>query len=313
MVPSWRSTRFLASLALAIAVSIAGCAGLTERGQPLVPTRYQHRTGPFVIMSNFPMADDPPAVRCLVALNRDMKQHLGFEPRDDNEPVEIYVLDSRNAFAHFLKFYYPDLPPRRAFFLAQGSHRVVYTYSSPRLEEDLRHEATHTLLHGAFGDLPLWLDEGIAEYFEDDLAQSATDRERIASITKDLSSGWAPDLKRLESLTDIREMTPRDYRESWAWVHLVLNGSNEGSSRLMAALAESSGDPEKLKLSAQGIGNEQLLAHLKTLPSKPKPVPLDLANGSVRLQDRPADASTSAAPPSPRGVLQRLRAWLGYP
>ena len=158
---------------------LASCATLTERGQPLVPTRHQLRTGPFIIFSNFPMNDDPPAVHCLQALERDLKQHLDFQPRADDDPVEIYVLDDRNAFAHFLKFYYPELPPRRAFFLAQGSQRVVYTYSSPRLEEDLRHEATHALLRGSFGDLPLWLDEGLAEYFETDLAKPGAERDRI--------------------------------------------------------------------------------------------------------------------------------------
>ena len=45
------------------------------------------------------------------------------------------MLNDRNAFTHFLKFYFPELPPRRAFFLAQGSRRVVYTYLSNRLEE----------------------------------------------------------------------------------------------------------------------------------------------------------------------------------
>ena len=144
---------------------------LRTHGQPLVPTRHQVRTGPFILFSNFPMNDDPPAVRCLQALERDLKQHLDFRPRADDDPVEIYVLDDRNSFIHFLKFYYPELPPRRAFFLAQGSQRVVYTYASPRLEEDLRHEATHALLRGSFGDLPLWLDEGLAEYFETDLTQ----------------------------------------------------------------------------------------------------------------------------------------------
>ena len=143
-----------------------------------------------------------------------------------------------NAFAHFLKFYYPELPPRRAFFLAQGSQRVVYTYSSPRLEEDLRHEATHALLRGSFGDLPLWLDEGLAEYFETDLAQpgagtsasirSPTTSRRLVSRT----------CQRLESLSDIRQMTPRDYREAWAWVHLFLNGSEPGKSVLLTSLAE---------------------------------------------------------------------------
>ncbi len=98
--------------------------------------------------------------------------------RSGEDPIEVYILNDRQDFEHFLKFYYPELPPRRAFFIAKGSQRVVYTFASPRLEEDLRHEATHALLRGAFGDLPLWLDEGLAEYFENDLTRPDADRAR---------------------------------------------------------------------------------------------------------------------------------------
>jgi hypothetical protein len=255
------------------------------------------------------MADDPPALRCLQALERDMKQHLDFAPRMDAEPVEIYVLDDRNAFAHFLKFYYPELPPRRAFFLAQGSQRVVYTYSSPRLEEDLRHEATHALLHGSFGNLALWLDEGLAEYFETDLAQPGAERERIDHITEDLAGGWSPSLPRLESLNDIRQMTPRDYREAWAWVHLFLDNSRAEKEVLLASLASLNEAPDKLRLEEKGATNERLLAHIKSLQSRSSATPPIEADHSVRMQDKTAEVS--AANPATRGLLRRFRTWIG--
>jgi hypothetical protein len=294
---------------LVLLLASASCATLMDRGQPLVPTRHQLRTGPFVIFSNFPMDDDPPAVRCLRALERDMKQHLDFQPRPGDVPVEIYVLDSRNAFAHFLKFHYPELPPRRAFFLAQGGQRVVYTYSSPRLEEDLRHEATHALLHGSFGDLPLWLDEGLAEYFETDLASPGADRERIEHIAGDIASGWSPSLERLESISDIRAMNPRDYREAWAWVHLMLNGSAEGKPRLLDALARLNENQGKLKLSEQAATNERLLAHLKSLQSRLTQLETKSDDHSVRLQDKAPETPPASSPT--RGLLRRLRAWIG--
>jgi hypothetical protein len=116
-----------------------GCATMGDRSQALVPTLYQVRTGPFLIYSNTPIPADSPSVRCLQSLESDLASKLDYHARPDEDPVEIYVLQDRNAFTHFLKFYYPELPPRRAFFLAQGSRRVVYTYLSARLDEDLRH------------------------------------------------------------------------------------------------------------------------------------------------------------------------------
>ena len=43
---------------------------------------------------------------------------------------------------------------------------MVYTYWGNRIQQDLRHELTHAILHSVLKDVPLWLDEGLAEYFE---------------------------------------------------------------------------------------------------------------------------------------------------
>ena len=132
-----------------------------------MPTRYETRTGPFAVFTND--ADRrrrPGRSGASGRSNATSAAALGLRVPADGPPVEVYVLRDREAFTHFLTFYYPELPPRRAFFLAQGPRRVVYTFHNDRLDEDLRHEATHALLHVAVGDLPLWLDEGLAEYFE---------------------------------------------------------------------------------------------------------------------------------------------------
>jgi hypothetical protein len=305
----------LALWATLFLVSTASCSTLSEHVTgPLVPTRHQVRSGGFILFSNSPLKDDPPAVPTLEALERDLAKHLDFRPRADDDPVEIYILDDKNSFIHFLKFYYPELPPRRAFFLAQGNQRVVYTYASPRLEEDLRHEATHALLRGAYGDLPLWLDEGLAEYFESDLTKPGALAERIAPIATDLKSGWQPNLARLESLADIREMTPRDYRESWAWVHLLLNGSQPGRSVLLTALAGLKEKPGALGLTEKGATNTRLLDHLHHLQSLETRTELeDEHHSTVRLQDRVVGPAREPAPVQPpaRSFWRRLGGWLG--
>jgi hypothetical protein len=314
--PIDRQGRRLALWSTLLLVCAASCSTISQRTtQPLVPTRHQVRTGGFILYSNFPLKEDPPVVSVLEALERDLAEHLDFRPGGGDDPVEIYVLDDKNSFIHFLKFYYPELPQRRAFFLAQGNQRVVYTYASTRLEEDLRHEATHALLRGAYGDLPLWLDEGLAEYFEADLTRPGALAGRMAPISSDLASGWRPDLKRLESLSDIREMTPRDYRESWAWVHLLLNGSQPGRSVLLTSLASLKRNPGALGLTEKGATSGRLLEHLHGLQSQETHVePADGSQRTVRLQDRrgvePARATASSGPAA-RGFWQRLRGWVG--
>jgi hypothetical protein len=310
--PIRRLRRSLSALVLPLLLGWIGCAAF-DRGQTLVPSRYKVPTGQFLLQSNSPMTKDSPAVRCLQSLERDVQQQLGFRPPATDDPVDIYVLEDRNAFDHFLKFYYPELPPRRAFFIAQGEDRVVYTYSNPRLEEDLRHEGTHALLRGGFGDIPLWLDEGLAEYFETDHTVPDAERTRLEQIAADLRGRWSPNLERLESLKDIRQMTPRDYREAWGWVHLFLNGPEPGKSILMGYLGEADRTGENARLAPRlarvQITDEQMLAHLKALQAGTVATrPVREAN-SVRLQDNPIE-------PSPRdmalrGILGRIRSWIG--
>ncbi len=318
---AWSSRLVIAPLLLAF-----GCATMADRGQSLVPTRYQVRTGPFLIYSNTPVPAESPAVRCLLSLETDLTTRLGYHSRPDEEPVEIYILNDRNAYTHFLKFYYPELPPRRAFFLAQGARRVVYTYLSDRLEDDLRHEATHALVRGCSGDLPLWLDEGIAEYFETRSDTIDVQDEHMAKIPEDLKKGWSPDLARLESLTDIHEMTPLDYRESWAWVHLMINGSAPGNSLLLDYLNRSRngkrGESLSQILAARGMTGKTLIAHLERVQSrvvarKPEPPSRDRL---IRFQDRGSESRERGSdfaipwtpPPQRPSLLRRIGSWLGF-
>ena len=85
---------------------------------------------------------------------------------DAAAPIDVSILDDEAAFRTFLTFHHPELPDRRAFFLAGPDGATIYTARGDHLEEDLRHEATHALLHRAGLAMPLWLDEGLAEYFE---------------------------------------------------------------------------------------------------------------------------------------------------
>src|SRR5579884_2957704 len=136
---------------------------------------------------------------------------------------------------------YPDLPKRRAFFVAQprgvggGEDLYVYTYWGDRVREDLRHELTHALLHSVLKDVPLWLDEGLAEYFElppEDHGVNARHLEQLRQGT------FKPDLARLEQLGLVQQMTPVEYREAWAWVHLMLRDKPEARAVLLHYLAQ---------------------------------------------------------------------------
>jgi hypothetical protein len=290
--------------------SVAGCATMGfQGGKPLVPTAFQVRTGPYIICTNDRLEADSPVVRQLQSLERQVQETLGLKVDPGEHPVEIYILDDRKSFDHFLTFYYPDLPHRRAFFLANGEQRVVYTFFGDRLEEDIRHEATHALLHVAIGDIPLWLDEGLAEYFEGPTERKGLNPEHIGRLPGDIADGWTPDLTRLESLKSVRQMRPRDYRESWAWVHYLLGEGQPQKTALLGYLADlrNSTDAKPISSRLEGPTASPMLAHLSKV--KDSPIALDAPEDpTFRLQSGPIEPP---APPKRRGAFGRLRDLFG--
>ncbi len=298
-----------------LACSLAGCATMGDRGQPLVPTEYQTKTGPYVVFTSTPLPADDGVIKSLAALRAQFEETLGLKVDEAGHPIEVYVLADRKSFEHFLTFYYPGLPPRRAFFIAQGDRRVVYTFKSDRLDEDIRHEATHALIHQAIGSIPLWLDEGLAEHFEVS-DPSGLNREHLAKLPQDIRDGWSPDMTRLEALRGVQQMSPRDYRESWAWVHYLLHESSEGRAILLAYLGDARrhGDVKPLSKRLPADRAETIAAlkkHIETMASAPpaKVVAARSDEGSIRFQDRPIEIEPLTPPPKKRGFLSRLFNW----
>lgn len=303
-------------LFLIAALLSPGCATLNYRGQesaPLVPTKYQTATGPYKVFTSGPVSADDPALRNLQALSQQLEAALDVRVPEGQPPVEVYVLDDEPTFSHFLRYYYPELPPRRAFFLAQGPRRVVYTYRNPRLVEDLRHEATHALLHAAVADLPLWLDEGLAEYFEVAGEPAGLNAEHVARLPADIADGWEPDLKRLESLQDVRQMSPRDYRESWAWVHFLL-ADPDARSTLKAYLSDlhaGRADAPALsrRLDAAGAARLAMIEHVEGLRHGRQTATVLVPSTTVRLQDAPALKALKSKRP---GLVRRVLGLFGF-
>jgi hypothetical protein len=309
MTPTCTRAHMIAVLPILLATAV-GCATTGDKGQSLVPTQYQTRTGPYVVFTNYPLAADDAIVKQLIALQSQVTETLGTKAEAADQPIEVYVLNDRKMFEHFLQFYYPELPTRRAFFIAQGTRRVVYTFKGDRLEEDIRHEATHALLHLAVGDIPLWLDEGLAEYFEVPTSRGLN-REHVDRLAQDVKEGWKPDLARLEALKVVRQMSPRDYRESWAWVHYLLDESSEGRAALLGYLAEIRDHGSDKPLSARFPAARPetlsaLIKHLDKVRSTPEAPRMAAVEPTIRLQDEPVAIDIVEPAPRKKGFFGRL-------
>jgi hypothetical protein len=99
------------------------------------------------------------------------------------------------------------------------------------------------------------------------------------------SEQWNPNLYRLEMLTDFRDLTSRDYAESWAWVHFMLNDSEQSAKVLLDYLTvlRSTRTPKRLmpglEAAVPSYFNDMQTHVLKMQPSSPNAGTADLTGG----------------------------------
>lgn len=191
---------------------------------------------PFVCHADFPLVDEGPLLAELAQLENDLVRYLAIAP--SGERIDLYLFADRSRYREFLAQRYPQLPDRRALFVKGHGPGAVFVYRSRELAIDVRHESTHALLHAALPMVPLWLDEGLAEYFELPPQQRATGHTHQGSIRWQLRLGRVPRLERLEQLTDLSQMREAEYRDAWAWVHFMLHGPPEARDELIRFLAD---------------------------------------------------------------------------
>lgn len=250
-----------------LAVSLlAGCTSVWTRREVL-PQQYTVVREQLVIHGDFELPAHHRLVEELAARRADVLQRLGLPGSD--EPIHIYLFESGERFESFVRQRHPEFPDRRAFFLETDTRLQVYAQWGDRVAEDLRHEVTHGYLHSAVAELPLWLDEGLAEYFEVPRGRRGLNPTNRKLLLQGLKAGtWTPNLPRLERMSPSYDMTAEDYAEAWAWVHLLLEAEPAGQELLCRYLQELRQAGGAAPLSARLADlfpqpDQALLAHLR--------------------------------------------------
>ncbi|MGD9126580.1 MAG: DUF1570 domain-containing protein [Planctomycetia bacterium] len=186
--------------------------------------------GPFQCRADFSLEKMQPLFNELKHLQEDLITELKVKPVA--EPIELYLFSEKEVYRKFLKEHFPEMPYRRAYYIKGKGPGVVLVHWSKDVMVDLRHECTHALLHGTLPVVPLWLDEGLAEYFEQPREKRVYDNKYLSKFRLPAWFGMTPKLAKLEKLEDFSRMTQSDYRNAWAWVHFMLHGSEDAHDEL---------------------------------------------------------------------------------
>lgn len=215
-----------------------GCQNF--RPSAKLPDQHLRSVGQLAIYTNFPLHPEERLLQELKLLREDVSRELEFEP--SVEPIHVYLFQTSDEYQQFMKIFYPELPQRRAFFSQSQSRLVVYAHVNDLLPEDLRHEVTHGYIHSVVPQIPLWLDEGLAEHYEVPPHLNGLNQAHLELLLQQWQAGrWHPDLARLEQLSDLKQMTQLDYAESWAWVHWMLHSEANYRKALLKYLQKLQG------------------------------------------------------------------------
>ncbi|HET9211298.1 MAG TPA: tetratricopeptide repeat protein [Thermoanaerobaculia bacterium] len=152
-------------------------------------------------------------------------------------PTNIYVFRSASSFQPYQRIYNGKPLDSGGYFLGQQLANYVAINGDQHGDERgiIYHEYLHYLLHNNFETLPLWLNEGLAEYYS--TFQSDRNEARIGQPVREhvfwlRQHTFIP----LSTLFAVTEKSPEYnetdrrggfYAESWALVHYMISGNPE--------------------------------------------------------------------------------------
>jgi hypothetical protein len=197
------------------------------------------RISKFVFYADVPLDGNDPLFKDLETLPDQIQRELRLAT--GNNIIQVFLFDDQGRYETFMKDRYEWLPVRRAYFISEQKRMgsagdlQVFTWLGEHLRTDLRHELTHALLHEVLKGVPMWLDEGLAGYFEQPASQNGLNTEHLQRLRKEPPKF---DLARLEKITKVSEMEKAEYREAWAWVHFLLHSSPTSKQVLLGYLQE---------------------------------------------------------------------------
>lgn len=221
------------------------------------------------IHSDFALPENHPLIEELGGQKQRLAQATGLTFSTAKTPIDVYLFRDLNSFNDFTSKSNAAFASRRAFFVKSDSMLNVYAVWGDRAAEDLRHEVTHGYLHSVAPSLPLWIDEGLAEYYEVGPGTGGLNWAHVQHLADAFEQEtWTPSLGRMETLYDPTKLTQTDYAEAWLWTHFLL--SEDSTAALVRSQMQRYQNKTGVAWTAKvhhlvHDPNQRLLEHLKAL------------------------------------------------
>lgn len=196
------------------------------------------RVGRYLLISDHRLDKPAEMGQELESLHRRLQRDLKIAPL--NATLRIYIFEKHSTFSRYVRRHIPYLTRpdvhRDALFLLRNGKPYVFAVRTDELMENLRHEFVHVYLNIAVPGVPIWLDEGLAQYYETAREDGRNER-ALVMLGEALRGRWSPDLARLERIVNMSEMGPREYAEAWSWVAAAQAADPQLIQRFLVALS----------------------------------------------------------------------------
>jgi tetratricopeptide (TPR) repeat protein len=231
-------------LAIATFLIAAPARSLPPRQEPWIEVK----TANFTLFSNAGEGDTRRVGADLERLRDALSQLSPGLTLNAPFPTWIYVFKSTASLQPYQRSYGGKPLDAGGYFLSQPQGNYVAIDDRPKSKADpstiVYHEYFHYVARNNYGDLPLWLHEGLAEYYStfevsrNDALVGLPIAEHVLWLRK---NPWIP-LAQLFTVDlnskDYNESARRGafYAESWALTHYLLAGSPERRGQLLELL-----------------------------------------------------------------------------
>lgn len=235
----------LASFTFAVIGGVFGIAWSSPSGETPPTTR----SAVFRLRSEVPVGEvgGRQILEQMLTLCRDVEAALSIS--SPPQPVQVNLFKSRDSFEAFLLPHVPAAAGRSAIYIDDPDGGQIYLWNHSGIEHDVRHECTHAILHQSFPGIPIWLDEGLAEYFETPHGDGGGDHPYLAELKSTLNSAVIQQLESLEALERVDQLTSEDYRSAWAWVHFLMHGPEAVQTEFRQYLNQLATNPNARRMS----------------------------------------------------------------
>ncbi|HKV12010.1 MAG TPA: tetratricopeptide repeat protein [Thermoanaerobaculia bacterium] len=152
-------------------------------------------------------------------------------------PTSIFVFKSSSSLEPYQRIYNGKPQKSGGYFLSRRYGNYVAINGDPRGDEmaNIHHEYLHYVIRNNYASLPLWLNEGLAEYYStfevsgNEAKIGLPHPHHIVWLRKNALIPLPTLLAIDEQSPEYNEESPRGafYAESWALVHYLLAGSPE--------------------------------------------------------------------------------------